>query len=247
MIADDVPKGGVNFPNLLKEKSDKEKLGILSCNDNVSMDDAVWINLTSGSTGKPKYCPLSHRCFIHMAKASQMRIGLPKGSIMFNDRPMSWMGGVGSFAIALAAETTIVTIDAKQTVQNSGPETFLQIIQEEKVTYTVLMPYLMYDIMNMETAKRASYNMSKLKSVMTGGQRIDPNLIENIKKMLGVGIVIGYGLTEGGFISSIFPIADFTKQHLTVGYGSPNVEISIRDKDNKILPINTQGEICTRG
>ncbi|CAH1802822.1 unnamed protein product [Owenia fusiformis] len=247
LITDDVLKGAIDFNDLLKETSDEKKSGILLRNANISMDDAVWIGLTSGSTGKPKYCPMPNRVIIHMARCFGLRTAHSKGTIMFNDRPMSWAGGAVSFAFALANEYTIVTIDVKQTVKNSGPETILQLIRDEKVNIALLMPYLMYDVINMETEERKKYSISSLKVILTGGQRIDPVLIESVKTILGVGVTIGYGMTEGGGITCMFPHADFTKQHLTVGYGVAHVEISIRDKDNKIVPIDTQGEICTRG
>ncbi|CAH1800015.1 unnamed protein product [Owenia fusiformis] len=247
MIADDVPKGAIDFNNLLNEKSDDEKKNMLLCNENISMDDPCWINLTSGSTGKPKYCPLTHKMIINGVKSIAQRCNSQAGDILFNDRPMSWNVGTLAFGQALATQLTVVTIDAKQTVKKPGPEKILRCIAKERITDALLVPYILYDIMNMESKQREEYDISSLVNIMTLGQKVDPTFIENVKSTLGTGVTIMYGSTEAGLISMIFPRGDFRKQHLTIGYGGPHVEISIRDEKNQLVPVNVEGEICARG
>ncbi|CAH1775578.1 unnamed protein product [Owenia fusiformis] len=245
----EIPKGALHYRALITEKSDEEKLKIgPTANEHVTMDSPCWINLTSGSTGKPKYCVINHKTAINSSSSLTRRLSNgPDRDIHFNDRPLSWAGGSHCFGFALAMHEKIITINACFTVGNSNADNVLKMLQNEKVTKALLMPYLLYDVSNMAAAQVKAYDLSSLKVVWTSGQRIEPDLLDRVQSLIPIAFSIMFAQTETLMISATFPSGDYKKQNNTTGYGFPNIEIAIKDKANEIVPINTEGEICVRG
>ncbi|CAH1780973.1 unnamed protein product [Owenia fusiformis] len=239
--------GSLDFIDLIKPKTNEEKKKFEAANDRVNMDSPCWVNSTSGSTGKPKHALITHKgmvnCITYLSR--RLYIGSER-NVTFNDRPFSWAGGTISIGFVLAAQEKLVTIDARQTVGNQNSETVLRILQNEKVTKALLMPYILYDVVNMDEKIVKKFDLSSLKAVWSGGQRMDPLIIDTFKSRINVTFCIVYGQTENLLVTLLFPSGDYVKQHETAGYGFPHVEIAIKDETNKILPINTKGEICTR-
>ncbi|CAH1776501.1 unnamed protein product [Owenia fusiformis] len=179
------------------------------------------------------------------------RYQVEQGDRYFNDRPMSWVGGALFMGACAAGHFTLVTIDTRHLTCQANPATVLKILQEERVAFALLLPYILYDLLKLDDSAISS-DLSALKVVLTTGQRLDINMIEKFKAKTSANVTMGYGITEvNGAVSVIFPYGDFYKQHTTVGYPSEHSEVSIQnymDKSlNRIMPINTSGEICIRG
>ncbi|CAH1775537.1 unnamed protein product, partial [Owenia fusiformis] len=242
---DEVPKGAINYKSLMGRKSEEDKLQIADYTKGVTSESPLCVLLTSGSTGKPKYCILPQRAAQVQIYAG-LRVGLVEGDRCFNDRPMSWVGGLANLLATLIHKVTTVTVNANYAA--GEVEKILRIIQDEKLALAVMLPYMMRDVLQLDDDIYSKYRLSTLKTVPTGGQRIDPQMVEEFKSKTGTNVIVLYGATEmSAVISCLFPKGNFTKQHQTVGYPLPHVEICIQLEDGSIPPVNTLGEICVRG
>ncbi|CAH1798279.1 unnamed protein product [Owenia fusiformis] len=244
----DTLDGSLDFNDLIQPKTNEENTKFAAANNQVDMDSPCWVNSTSGSTGTPKHALITHKGIVNYTTYISRRLNIgSERNITFNDRPFSWSGGTISLGFVLAAQEKLVTIDARQTVRNQNSVTVLKILQNEKVTHALLMPYMLYDVVNMDEHTVKKFDLTSFKAVWSGGQRMDPIIIDAFKSRIPVRFCIVYGQAENIEATLTFPSGEYARQHETVGYGLPHVEIAIKDETNTIVPINTRGEICTRG
>jgi long-chain acyl-CoA synthetase len=92
----------------------------------------------------------------------------------------------------------------------------------------------------------ADLNLRQLKIVSAGGMAVQRAVAERWKRMTGVPIVEGYGLTETApvVIANPLNIVDWTGN---IGVPIPSTEAAILDEDGSPMPLNAVGEIAIRG
>jgi len=87
---------------------------------------------------------------------------------------------------------------------------------------------------------------SQLKGAVGGGMAVQQAVAEAWFKATGRPIVEGYGLSETSPVLTCNR-SDISGWTGTIGLPVPSTEISIRDDDNKEVPVGERGEICARG
>jgi long-chain acyl-CoA synthetase len=87
---------------------------------------------------------------------------------------------------------------------------------------------------------------SLLKCAIGGGMAVQRAVAEAWFKATGKPIIEGYGLSETSPVLTCNR-GDITQWTGTIGLPLPSTDISIRDDDNKELPLGDRGEICARG
>lgn len=81
---------------------------------------------------------------------------------------------------------------------------------------------------------------------LAGGMATQQAVAEKWKKLTGLPIIEGYGLSETS-PGVCFNRADIPAFTGTVGYPWPSTDVSIRNADNQELPGGTVGELCVKG
>ncbi len=89
-------------------------------------------------------------------------------------------------------------------------------------------------------------DLHRLKVVSAGGMAVQRAVAERWKKVTGVPLVEGYGLSETApvVISNPLSIEDWSGN---IGMPIPSTEAAILDEDDSLLPIGAVGEIAIRG
>ena len=89
-------------------------------------------------------------------------------------------------------------------------------------------------------------DFSALRISNGGGMAVQKAVAEKWKKITGVTLTEGYGLTETSPVATTNP-PDAKEFSGSIGLPVPSTEISIRDDDGRELPLGEAGEICIRG
>jgi long-chain acyl-CoA synthetase len=89
-------------------------------------------------------------------------------------------------------------------------------------------------------------DFSALRISNGGGMAVQQAVADKWKKITGVTLIEGYGLTETSpVVTTNSPdLKEFTG---SIGLPVPSTEVSIRDDDGNELPLGQAGEICIRG
>ena len=89
-------------------------------------------------------------------------------------------------------------------------------------------------------------DFSALRISNGGGMAVQKAVAEKWKKVTGVTLIEGYGLTETSPVATTNP-PDLKEFNGSIGLPVPSTEISIRDDAGNELPLGEAGEICIRG
>ncbi|MBE0624660.1 MAG: long-chain-fatty-acid--CoA ligase [Burkholderiales bacterium] len=89
-------------------------------------------------------------------------------------------------------------------------------------------------------------DFSALRISNGGGMAVQRAVAERWKKITGVTLTEGYGLTETSPVATTNP-PDLKEFNGSIGLPVSSTEISIRDDAGKELPLGEPGEICIRG
>ncbi|MEH6526055.1 MAG: AMP-binding protein [Sneathiella sp.] len=208
----------------------------------VHPDDAAQIQYTSGTTGFPKGAVLAHRGLTNNARYFVRRARTGPDASWLNFMPMFHTSGCGMMTLGSVQVGCRMLI-----VKVFDPIAVLDLIEAEKISAFLGVPTMLVGMLEaLENHKR---DTSSLTVVISGGSMVAPELVRNVCDAFGCDFETVYGQTETYPLLSQHHHTDTIEDICTtIGQPMPQTETSIRSvEDNKVVPIDTVGEICVRG
>lgn len=208
----------------------------------VTPQDTAMIQYTSGTTGFPKGVMLSHYSIVNDAASFMARWGGNQNDRACTAMPFFHVGGcVLAVVGAIYAGATLhplLAFDALKT---------MQIISSERCTTFGAVPTMLLAIL--QHPDFARYDLSSLRSVVSGATVVPVYLMEQVKERIGADVAITFGMTESAAtITLTLPNDSFELKSATVGAPIDHVEVKIIDPaTGQIVPCNQPGELCCRG
>jgi len=89
-------------------------------------------------------------------------------------------------------------------------------------------------------------DFSHLKIALGGGAAIQRSVADRWQKVTGKPLYEGYGLTETSPVVCVTPM-NMTNHKGSIGLPVPSTDISLRDNNNKEVPLGESGELCVKG
>lgn len=204
--------------------------------------DPAQIQYTSGTTGFPKGALLHHHGLVQNGIDAVGRGGITQGESFIHHMPLFHTTGCAVLALGgLASGATMLLAPA------FDPAVIIEVIEREKCEFILGVPTMLVALI--AEVRRSGRDVSSVKRLMSGGAMVAPQLCNDAKDVFGAPIQIVYGQTETSPVQTQTWYDDsFEDLTQTIGQPLPYTEMSIRNpKDNSVLPIGEQGEICARG
>ncbi|XP_071949631.1 medium-chain acyl-CoA ligase ACSF2, mitochondrial-like isoform X2 [Antedon mediterranea] len=245
MMGDEEFPGSFTFNDLYSMGTSEHFKVIEECRTSLQFDEPINIQFTSGTTGNPKGVTLSHHNIANnsLIVGRQLDYHLKHHKISMPVPLYHCFGMVlGSLATAVHGATTVFPSPSFE------PEATLQAIHNERCTSQYGTPTMFIDVLH-----HPNFDQYDLTSLTTGIMAGSPCPIETMKqvntKMHMKDVTIAYGLTETSPVTFQCEMDDpIEKRVSTVGMPSPHNEVKVIDPETGVvLPINTSGELCTRG
>ncbi len=235
---DQTPQGFLNYEDLLGDNPTHEP-------DNVEQreDDIFYFGYTSGTTGFPKGAMNTIRGTLDIVKNVFVRTA-GKPHIKLDQRvllviiPICHSNSVWSTLITLWCGGTNVIFPSGK----FDTEKVLQLIDNEKVTTSSMVPTMITRILELPEEVKAKYDISSLTSL---GCSSAPLLTKTKETALdffkNVRFSEGYGSTETGALTTLRH-KDQMHKIRSIGQPNPGIEIKLLDDDgNVITKLQQQG------
>jgi 2,3-dihydroxybenzoate-AMP ligase len=130
-------------------------------------------------------------------------------------------------------------------LDSTYPQDFCQIVQEEKITCTGLVPTLISRIVSFEDLGK--YELSSLKKIYVGAANSPPELVKNVEDRIGARYINAFGMVEGTLIQSR-PHDPLEIRCNTIGRPCcPYDDIVTLDSNGKKTPPGVEGELSAKG
>lgn len=212
--------------------------------ERVSMDDTATLLYSSGTTGASKGVVSSHRNLIAMVQTIVGRFNEDREHKFICTVPMFHIYGLAAFATGLLASGSTIIVLSKFEIHE-----MLSTIERYRATDLPLVPPILVAMINGADQMRLKYDLSSLKTVLSGGAPLSKEVIEGFaEKYPTVRILQGYGLTESTGIGASTDTLEESRRYGTAGLLSPSMEAKIVEPENgKALTVNHTGELWLRG
>ncbi|XP_010835714.1 PREDICTED: acyl-coenzyme A synthetase ACSM4, mitochondrial [Bison bison bison] len=225
--------GWLSFPELFQTASAEH-----SCVETGSQEPMA-IYFTSGTTGSPKMAQHSQSSLgIGYTLCGRYWLDLKSTDIIWNMSDTGWIkAAIGSvFSSWLQGACVFV-----HRMAQFDTNTFLDTLTTYPITTLCSAPTV-YRMLVQKDLKR--YKFKKLRHCLTGGEPLNPEVLEQWKVQTGLELYEGYGQTEVGIIC-----ANQKGQEIkpgSMGKGVLPYDVQIIDENGNILPPGKEGEIALR-
>lgn len=234
------PKISLNSDYLLF--SDGLKNSYIKRNVVLEKKDIALLQYTGGTTGKSKAAVLTHGNILANIEQLNIWVGpivTPGKESIITALPLYH---IFSFTVNLLYFYSI----GSNNILVTNPrdlKSFVNTLKKNKFTIITGVNTLFNLLLTSSSFKKI--NFSALKFTVGGGMSVLSSTAKKWKKITGVDITQGYGLTETAPIVSVNIISE--PFNGTIGPPMPSTDISIRDEKNNELNINQEGELCVKG
>ncbi|EKQ52293.1 MULTISPECIES: o-succinylbenzoate--CoA ligase [unclassified Clostridium] len=200
------------------EVHQSEKKDIKLIEDFNEENIAVIMN-TSATTGKFKSVPLRWKQFYSHVKASQKSLGVTKEDNWLVILPMYHISGLTILMRSLYNGTQLTILE------KFNEEQVIELIESGNINMLSIVPTMLNRIID-------RIGKHKLRVVLLGGEFIPKALVD--KSILrSIPIYKTYGMTETTSQSTTFSVLEHPEKIDSVGLPLENVEISIKNSDEK--------------
>ena len=210
----------------------------------VGPEDIAFLQYTGGTTGVSKGAMLLHRNIV----ANMEQVSAWFSPTRRDDDPQIMVAPLPLYHIyALTCNCMFMLRDGGCNILIPNPRDIPAFIKELKNNRFTAMSGLntLYNAL-LNHPDFASVDFSQLRLASAGGMAMQQAVADRFQKATKVAILEGYGLTETSPVATTNPV-DQTEFSGTIGLPVPSTIITIRDDDEKILPVGQVGEICIAG
>ena len=206
-------------------------------------EDLAFLQYTGGTTGVSKGAMLTHRNMVSSVLQADgfLRPFAHEGEeVIITALPLYHI-----FALAVNC-LTYMRFGAMSVLITNPRDMpgFVRILKGMRFTAITGVNTLFNGLMN--TRGFASLDFSPMRISVGGGMAVQSAVAERWKKMTGVALLEGYGLTETSPCACMNPL-HFDDYTGAVGVPMPSTECRVVDDGGCALPVDTPGELCIRG
>jgi fatty-acyl-CoA synthase len=243
VLDEDAPAGMIAFRDLLTPPSAADRAALDAISQTLSPTDAINIQFTSGTTGAPKGATLSHYNIVNNARFVTQRIKLTEADRLCIPVPLYHCFGMVMGTLGAVSKGAAMVFPGG----SFEPAATLAALSKERCTAVYGVP-TMFVSMLQELAQNP-VNLASLRTGIMAGAPCPVDVMERVTSQMNMQeVTICYGMTETSPVSFQSLTDDpIDKRCATVGRIHPNLEVKIVDTLGQIVPVGTQGELCTRG
>ncbi|MFW9829104.1 MAG: AMP-binding protein [Candidatus Thorarchaeota archaeon] len=209
----------------------------------INPEDTWVILYTSGTTGKPKGVIRSHRSYIAFFLINEAEFSFTPQDYGMILMPLSHVNSTFySFVFTYLGAPVYIHIEYK-----FEPEEVLKIIDQEKITFTSMIPTHYNLILSLPEKIKVKYDLNSIKSLLTSSAPATKQMKLDVMKLFSqTKLFEAYGSTEAGLVTLLRPEDQMNKLG-SIGKECIGTDcIKILDEDGNPIPLGEIGELYSR-
>ncbi|HEX6519313.1 MAG TPA: AMP-binding protein [Streptosporangiaceae bacterium] len=208
----------------------------------IDPDDPAVFLLSGGTTGIPKLIPRSHNDYLYNSKIAASVCEISAGDVLLDVLPIEHnlpLGCPGLQGFLLSGGTVVLGTSTR-------PKEVFELIQRHRVTHIHLVPALL--IRWIDDPAIGDYDLTSLKVIQSGGQRLQPEVRSRAEKALpGCFIQENFGMAEGLIMFVRSNDSEAVRRETCGRPASPDDEVFLVDPHGHRVPDGEPGELIVRG
>jgi len=205
-------------------------------------DEPAVLQLSGGTTGIPKLIPRTHNDYAYNFLCNAEVCDLSESTVMLMAVPQQH-----NFAIACPGFMGLASRGGCEILSDSpSPQSALELIAKYKATHWTAVPALIIALLNYP--ERNGYDIGSLEMILTGGQKLNPEVAMRIRPELDCDVLQVLGMAEGPLLWTRLDDPDEVRFTTQGRPQSPADEFRIVDtvSEEDVKP-GEQGELWCRG
>jgi fatty-acyl-CoA synthase len=208
----------------------------------VSPQDVSSLSFTGGTTGKPKGVLQTHAATAYMTMIQAAEWEFPRDLRMLIATPLSH--AAAAFFIPVLQKG-----GAFYVMQGFSPEEFFGMIEQHKITATMLVPVMLYYLLDSPLA--GTSDMSSMETIFYGAAPMSPSRLQEGIEKWGQVFYQFYGQNEAPMVLANMRKAEHDvsrpERLMSCGRPTPWMHVQLLDDNNVPVATGEAGEICVRG
>jgi fatty-acyl-CoA synthase len=208
----------------------------------VDPEEVTGLTYTGGTTGKSKGVMQTYRSGATLTQIQLAEWEWPEDTRFLIATPLSHAGAAFFIPTLLRGGCIVV-------LPGFDPTGVLEAIQKYKITATMLVPTMLYILM--DHPKIDEYDLSSLETVYYGAAAMSPTRLKEAIGRFGSIFFQFFGQSECGMTISVLKKDEHDTNDLarlaTCGRAVPWLNVKLLDDDLNEVPDGEPGEICVRG
>jgi fatty-acyl-CoA synthase len=208
--------------------------------DGAQPTDEFLVQHTSGTTGLAKAASLSHQAALNSARLYADAVDAQTGDTWLNPLPLHHVGGsVCGVLTALAIAGTYVVIE------RFSPQIAIRAVRETQPALLGLVPTMLIDLLAEPGVTEEDFR--SVRTVISGATAVDPHLIDQTERRLGIRFLVAYGQSEAPCMTASFESDTVHVRTRTIGRPLPGRDYYVADRAGAVVETGSVGELCVRG
>ena len=225
----------INFSTTIKKRNN-------TFNEKITRDDIALLQYTGGTTGKSKAAVLTHGNLL--SNIEQLHSWVKEEVIYRKETIITALPLYHIFSLTVNLFYFYYIGSKNILITNPRDlKSFVKTLSKYKFTIITAVNTLFNLLMTSSTFKKIDF--TNLKFAIGGGMAVLKTTAIKWKKITGVEITQGYGLTETSPIISVNKISE--PFNGTIGLPMPSTDISLRNDNNEEVNMSEEGELCVKG
>ncbi len=206
----------------------------------IKEENPLFIFYTSGTTGNPKGVLYTNKMLFWNSLNTSMQLGITFRDSTLNTLPPYHTSGWNVFVTPLLHKGAHIGM-----LEKFDAEKVLCLLELNKTSLFMALPTMLLMMQKAPVFKKVG--LQELRYIISGGEKVPPELVSYWKQTKNIYIRPGYGLTEAGpSITSLHHKMAVLKPN---SIGKPNFYLETKIVDEKGVEVkpNEVGELCIRG
>jgi 2,3-dihydroxybenzoate-AMP ligase len=240
IILGDAPQGFLSLAELIERPSRRSPDELKRIT--IDPEDPAVFQLSGGTTGVPKLIPRTHNDYIYNSRMAAELTNVGREKIFLDVLPLAH-----NLPLACPGLQGFLLHGGKVVLANTvRPDVVFPLIERHRVTHVAVVPAVLIRWINDRLI--ASFDLSSLEVIQSGGQRLQPEIRRLTKERIpSVTVQENFGMAEGMLMFVRLNDPEEIRMETVGRPVSPDDEVRLVDDDDHEVAAGQVGEFLARG